>query len=134
MSTESPTGLVGSQDPMEPPQNTKTATDQGPLPSIAPADTGHPSEGEPEAGAPEEEHTLEEFDALAADLQRSLDKLDISRPEPIPAPDRLAEMTPGRVVHFGPVVTTPDSGGSKLGFGGRARQFSMSPLTSTGER
>eukprot|EP00961_Rhodomonas_salina_P276648 3737955-Rhodomonas_salina.1 len=43
-------------------------------------------------------------------------------------------MTPGRVVHFGPQATTPDSGGSKLGFWGRVRQFSMSPLTSTGER
>eukprot|EP00961_Rhodomonas_salina_P174177 2348645-Rhodomonas_salina.1 len=106
MSTESPTGLVGSQDPMEPPQNTdsETATDHGPLPITEPAGTGHPSEGEPEAGAPEEEQAIEEFDALAADLQQSLDELDISSPEPIPALDRRAEMTPGRVVHFGPVA------------------------------
>eukprot|EP00961_Rhodomonas_salina_P071126 955103-Rhodomonas_salina.1 len=81
---------------MEPPQNTETATDQGPLPTTEPAEAGHPSEEEPEAGAPEEEQVVEEFDALAADLQRSLDELDISRPEPIPAPDRRSEMTPGR--------------------------------------
>eukprot|EP00961_Rhodomonas_salina_P191405 2582908-Rhodomonas_salina.1 len=134
MSQESLTGSVGSQDPMEPPQNTETATDQGPLPSTGPAGGGPPSEKGPEAGAPEEEQAMEEFDALAADLQLSLDELDISRPEPIEAPDRRAEMTPGRVVHFGPAAATPDSGGSKLGFGSRARPFSMSPLTSTGER
>eukprot|EP00961_Rhodomonas_salina_P131731 1772955-Rhodomonas_salina.1 len=51
MSTESPTGSVGSQDPTEPPQNTEMATDQGPLPITKPAGTGHPSEGEPEAEA-----------------------------------------------------------------------------------
>eukprot|EP00961_Rhodomonas_salina_P265008 3582545-Rhodomonas_salina.1 len=102
---------------MEPPQNTETATNQGPLPNTGPAGGGPPSEEEPEAGAPEEEQAIEEFDALAADLQLSLDELDISSPEPIPAPDRLSEMTPGRVVHFGPAATTPDHGESKLGFG-----------------
>eukprot|EP00961_Rhodomonas_salina_P128703 1733854-Rhodomonas_salina.1 len=63
---------------MEPPQNTETVTDQGPLPSTGQAGGGPPSEEGPEAGVPEEEQAMEEFDALAADLQRSLDKLDIS--------------------------------------------------------
>eukprot|EP00961_Rhodomonas_salina_P237847 3214825-Rhodomonas_salina.1 len=65
MSTESPTGSVGSQDLTEPPQNTETATDQGPLPGTEPVDTSHPSEEESEAGAPEEEQAIEEFEALA---------------------------------------------------------------------
>eukprot|EP00961_Rhodomonas_salina_P060954 818481-Rhodomonas_salina.1 len=79
MSSESPTDSVGSQDPMEPPQNTETDTAQIPLPAAEPADTIPPSEVEPEAGppkeeaAPEEEAASENFDALAADLQLSLD-------------------------------------------------------------
>eukprot|EP00961_Rhodomonas_salina_P235767 3186414-Rhodomonas_salina.1 len=40
----SPHTSVGSQDPMEPPQNTKTAMAQDPLPSTELADFGHPSE------------------------------------------------------------------------------------------
>eukprot|EP00961_Rhodomonas_salina_P086319 1160163-Rhodomonas_salina.1 len=58
----------------------------------------------------------------------------MERPAPIPAPisSRRGEMTPGRVVHFEPGTATPDHEESKLGFGGGARHFSMSPLTSTG--
>eukprot|EP00961_Rhodomonas_salina_P226922 3067775-Rhodomonas_salina.2 len=53
MSAESPMALgsVGSQDPMEPPQNTETATAPGPLPNTGLAGGGPPSEGEHEAGA-----------------------------------------------------------------------------------
>eukprot|EP00961_Rhodomonas_salina_P254054 3433544-Rhodomonas_salina.1 len=49
MSTGSPTGLVGSQDPMEPPQNTETATATGALPGIAALAAGLLFETEPEA-------------------------------------------------------------------------------------
>eukprot|EP00961_Rhodomonas_salina_P226923 3067775-Rhodomonas_salina.3 len=69
---------------------------------------------------------------MAADLQQTLDEIEFEQHAPIPAPDRRGEMTPGRVVHFEPAAMTSDRGGSKLGFGGGARHFSMSPLTSTG--
>eukprot|EP00961_Rhodomonas_salina_P135590 1824445-Rhodomonas_salina.1 len=170
MSTESPTGSVGSQDPMEPAQNTKTVTDQGPLPITEPADTGHPFEGGHEAGAahevetahgteivPETEtahededeepthgvgtaheaeaayaieaahETAEEagltpaeglaedaFYTMAADLQQTLDEIEMERRAPSPVPDRRSEMTPGRVVHFEPAAMSPDSRESKL--------------------
>eukprot|EP00961_Rhodomonas_salina_P156378 2105381-Rhodomonas_salina.1 len=167
---------------MEPPQNTETGMDQGPLPITEPMDTGHPFEGGPEAGAahgagtthgteivPETEpahededeesihgaetaHTIEAahevaeeagltpaeglaedaFYTMAADLQQTLDETEMEHRAPSPVQDRHSEMTPGRVVHFEPAAMSPDRRGSKLGFGGGLRHFSMSPLMSTG--
>eukprot|EP00961_Rhodomonas_salina_P211648 2858027-Rhodomonas_salina.1 len=45
---------------------------------------------------------------MAADLQLTLDKIELERHSPIPDPDRRGEMTPGRVVHFEPAAATPD--------------------------
>eukprot|EP00961_Rhodomonas_salina_P193247 2608724-Rhodomonas_salina.1 len=185
MSTESPTGSVGSQDPMEPPPSTETATAPEALPGTEvpaaglpfepepAAEPAHEAEPDPEAEAPPEagpahdavaaheaeaayeaeptsvldeahETAVEEAGALhaaeeafydmAAELSRTLDEIEMERPAPIPAPilSRRGEMTPGRVVHFEPETATPDHEGSRLGVGGRARHFSMSPLTSTG--
>eukprot|EP00961_Rhodomonas_salina_P205439 2773159-Rhodomonas_salina.1 len=143
---------------MEPPQNTETATGEGPLPTTETLDTGHPFEGGPEAGAahgavaphgteivPETEpahegedtgpthgagpaHAIEAtpevaeeagltpgevsaehaFYTMAADLQRTLDEIEMERRAPSPVPDRRSEMTPARVVHFEPAAMTPD--------------------------
>eukprot|EP00961_Rhodomonas_salina_P034928 470079-Rhodomonas_salina.1 len=68
---------------------------------------------------------------MAADLQRTLDEIEMEHRALNPVPDRRSEMTPGRVVHFEPAAMTPDHRESKLGFGGGLRKFSMSPLTST---
>eukprot|EP00961_Rhodomonas_salina_P290229 3921909-Rhodomonas_salina.1 len=97
MSAESPTGLVGSQDPMEPQQNIWTGTDPDPLPATLAEQSGvvPPSEKEPapaEAEPPAEETAPEDFDALAADLQLSLDELDITHPEPAQTSDRRSEL------------------------------------------
>eukprot|EP00961_Rhodomonas_salina_P084434 1134481-Rhodomonas_salina.1 len=187
MSAESPTSSVGSQDPMEPPQNTKTATAPEPVLGTEPEATGLPFELQPmtepahEAGpaheaeaapeaeiaheaapapaaetaqGPETDHVLGEEEAheaaeeagaeqrsaedafytMAADLQRTLDEIEVERHVPAPISDRRGEMTPGRVVHFEPAAATPDRDRSKLGFRDGMRHFSMpvSPLTSTG--
>eukprot|EP00961_Rhodomonas_salina_P196356 2650099-Rhodomonas_salina.1 len=97
---------------MEPQLNTRMGTDPEPLPATEQAGTTPPSEAEPapeEAGPPEEKTAPEDFDALAADLQLSLDKLDITRPGPAQTLDRRSELTPCRVVHSGPEVVTPVS-------------------------
>eukprot|EP00961_Rhodomonas_salina_P288400 3897307-Rhodomonas_salina.1 len=49
MSTESPTGSVGSQEPMEPPQNTETATAPEASPGTEAPAAGLPFEPEPAA-------------------------------------------------------------------------------------
>eukprot|EP00961_Rhodomonas_salina_P070736 949945-Rhodomonas_salina.1 len=137
MSTESPAGLVGSQDPMEPQSNTGMGMDPDPLPATEQAGTTPHSETEPapaEAGPPADEAAPEDFDTLAADLQVSLDELDMSHPGPAQTSDSSSELTPCRVVHFETEVVTPISEESRLGFGGAERLFTMSPLTYLGKR
>eukprot|EP00961_Rhodomonas_salina_P195531 2639788-Rhodomonas_salina.1 len=63
MSVESPTGSVGSQDPMEPPQNTETATALEPVPGTEPTATGLPSELEPMAEPAQEAEPAHEAEA-----------------------------------------------------------------------
>eukprot|EP00961_Rhodomonas_salina_P073064 981408-Rhodomonas_salina.1 len=85
-----------------------------------------------EAGLTSAEGSAEDaFYTMAADLHQTLDEIKMERRAPSPVQDRRSEMTPGRVVHFEPVAMSPDHRESKLGFGDRLRQFSMSPLTST---
>eukprot|EP00961_Rhodomonas_salina_P177761 2397244-Rhodomonas_salina.3 len=112
MSAGSPMGLVGSKDLMEPQSNTWMGTDPDPLPATEQLGTPPPSEIEPalaEAGPPADEAALEDFDAMAADLQLTLDELKLESSEPAQTSDRCSELTPGRTVHFETEVATPIS-------------------------